>query len=104
EAELEVGLDRVQPAVLKRVGPDLVAEPDPAPLLMQIDDHAGAGRQDPADRFTQLLAAIASARREDVAGETFRMEPHQRGTPAADLALDQRQMLPHIDTVSENDH
>ena len=31
------------------------------------------------------------------------MEPHQRRPAAADVALEQRQMLPAIDDIAEND-
>src|SRR5208337_2502642 len=88
EAQLEVGLDRVQSAILQRVGPDLVAQSDPAALLMEIDNHAGVGRQDPVDRFVQLLPAVASRGTEYIAGQALGMKPYQRGSPPSDLALD----------------
>ena len=46
EPELQVGLDGVPPAVLERLRPDLVREPDAASLLVHVDEHALPGRFD----------------------------------------------------------
>src|SRR5580704_8948368 len=88
EAEMQVRFDRVHPVVLQCVGANLVAKPDAAALLVQINHDAAIRRRDSLERLLQLLTAVASRRRENVAGEAFRMEPHQRRTPAADLTLD----------------
>ena len=40
EAEPRVGLDRILPVILERIGLELVDEPDPAPLLIQVHDDA----------------------------------------------------------------
>src|SRR5271167_2405197 len=88
EAEMQVGFDGVHPVVLQRVGANLVAEADAAALLVEINHDAAIRHHDSLERLLQLLTAVASRRREDVAGQALRMEPHQGGAPAADLALD----------------
>src|SRR5208282_351840 len=103
EAEVQVRFDGVHPLVLQRVGANLVAEPDSAALLVEINHHAAVRRHDSLHRLLQLLTAVASRRRKHVAREALRMEPHQRRASAADLALDQRQMLAAIDDVAEDD-
>ena len=58
EAEGQVGLEGVEPVVLQGVGVDLVVEPDPAPLLAEVEQVA-AGLVDPGDR---LVAAAGRSR------------------------------------------
>src|ERR1700735_1162957 len=103
EAEMQVCFDGVHPVVLQRVGANLVAQPDAATLLVEINHDASIRRHNSLERLLQLLTAVASRRREHVAGEALRMEPHERRAPAADLALDQSEMLAAIDDVAEND-
>ena len=43
EAEAAVGIDGVEPAVLERIGAQLVGEADAAPFLPQVEQHAAAG-------------------------------------------------------------
>src|SRR5208283_6103070 len=88
EAEMQVGFDGVHPVVLQRVRANLVAEPDSATLLVEINHDAAIRHHDSLERLLQLLTAVASRRREDVAGQALRMEPYQGGAAAADLALD----------------
>src|SRR6202040_1337399 len=103
KAEMQIRLDRVHPVVLQRISPNLVAEPDSAALLVKINHDSAIRRHDSLERFLQLLAAVASRRREHVTGQALRMEPHQGTTSATDLSLDQRQMLAAVDDVAEDD-
>ena len=50
EAERQVGIDGVEPAVLERVGPDLVQEADAASLLPQVEQHAAGFLGDAQER------------------------------------------------------
>lgn len=75
EAEALIGLYRVETLILKPVGPELVDEPDAAPLLRQIEQDAAARRRNGVDGAAQLLPAIAFEGAEQIAGETFRMQP-----------------------------
>src|SRR5271156_2162947 len=103
EAQMQVRFDGVHPVVLQGVGANLVPETDSAPLLMEINHDAAVRRHDSHERLLQLLAAVASRRREYVASQALRMKPHQRSAPSADLALDQRQMLSAVNDVAEDD-
>src|SRR5262249_15178121 len=59
EAELEVRLDGVASAVLQGVGADLVREPDPASLLVEVDEDAAPRHRDGRERLAELVAAVA---------------------------------------------
>src|SRR5580704_11488404 len=102
EAELKVGLDRIHPLILQRVGFDLVTQADSAALLMQVNDYARLGSENLMDRLIELLAAVASLRAENVAGQAFRMQPHQGGTSAAYVAADQREVLAAVNDITED--
>ena len=78
EAELLVGLDGVGAFGLQRVGADLVAEADAAPLLPQIDDDAAARRGDGGERAVELLAAVALERAQRLAGPALRMHAREQ--------------------------
>ena len=71
EAELDVRLDRVEALLLQLVGAELVQQPDPAPLLGHVEEHAAALARDLRERLLELLAAVAAQRVEDVAGEAL---------------------------------
>ena len=77
-AEGEVGLDRVEALVLQVVGLDLFDQPDAAAFLRQIDQHAGPFAADHLQGHVELVAAVAAERRQQVAGEAGRVQPHQR--------------------------
>src|ERR1051326_1383240 len=77
EAEGGVGVDRVEALILELISAHLVDEPDAAPFLLEIEDHAAAGLVEPRQRELELVAAVAAARAEHVAGEAGRMQPHR---------------------------
>ena len=60
EAELLVGVDRIEPGILQLIGAQLVDEADAAALLREVQQHAAARRGDRGDRAAQLVAAIAA--------------------------------------------
>src|SRR5260370_36364711 len=99
---MQIRFDRVHPIVLKSASANLVPEPDSAAFLVKINDHSGFRSHYPLERLLQLLAAIASRRREHVASQALRMEPHQHRPSTADLALEQRKMLAAIDDILED--
>ena len=82
-----VGLHRVGAGILKRVGPQLVEEPDPAPLLVQIDDDAAPLLRDAPHGGVELKAAIAPLGREDVAGQALRVHADHDVGPVGDVTL-----------------
>ena len=85
EAQGEVGVQRIQPAILQRVGAQLVRQADAAALLGQIQHCPGTLGGDAADGAAKLGAAIAAQAAEQVAGEALGMHPDQRlgGRPPA---------------------
>ena len=60
QAERGVRGDGVEPAVLERVRPQLVRQPDPPTLLPEIEEHAGALGDDGGQCAAELLAAVTS--------------------------------------------
>src|SRR5262249_7619088 len=54
EAELEVRLHRVAPAILQGVRADLVRQADAPALLVQVDEDAGARLRDQLERLCEL--------------------------------------------------
>src|SRR5581483_8425121 len=56
EAELLVGVDRVEPGILELVGAQLVDQADAAALLREIEQNAAARLGDRGDGAAQLLA------------------------------------------------
>src|SRR5262249_2018178 len=69
EAELEIRLDGVATLILERVGANLVCQPDPPALLVEVDEHAAPGRSDQGERLLELVTTITALGAEDVAGE-----------------------------------
>src|SRR5262249_57694735 len=59
EAQFEIRLDRVPPAILQAVRADLVGESDATALLVQVDEDTLPRRGDALHRLRQLLAALA---------------------------------------------
>ena len=97
QPELEVRVDRVVALVLQVVGAQLVQQPDPAPLLGEVEQHAAAGLLDHRQRRLELLAAVAAQRVEDVAGEALGVHAHEHVVRAGDLALDERDVVLVVD-------
>ena len=93
QAELEVGVDRVHPAVLQLVGAELVEQPDPAALLRQVQQHAAALALDLRQCRLELLAAVAAQRVEDIAGQALRVHADEHVVPPRDSPLDQRDVV-----------
>ena len=86
KAEPVIGLDRVEPLILQRIGAHLVGKADAAPLLIEIKEDPRALGPHLRQSAAQLRAAIAFEASKKVAGETGRMEPRQNRCIAAGLA------------------
>ena len=56
---------------------NLRGQADAASFLAHVNQHAAAFFGDLPQRGVQLIAAIAAARTEDVAGETFAVHAHE---------------------------
>ena len=97
QAELEVGLDRVGALLLELVGAELVEQPDPAPLLGEVEEDAPALLLDHRERRRELLAAVAAHAVEDVAGEALAVDADEDLLGAVDLALDHRDVVFVVD-------
>ena len=66
-AQMEIGVDSVEPLFLKLIGAYLVHQADSASFLIEIDYGAGTFFLDHLHCAVELLAAVASHRAEDVA-------------------------------------
>src|SRR5439155_1158917 len=69
----------VEPAVLETVRADLVEEPDPPPLVVEVEEDAALGAPDHREGGAQLVAAVAAQRAEHVAGEALGVEADEDG-------------------------
>src|SRR5450631_1317889 len=93
EAERQVRLDGVGAAVLECVGADLVAEPDAAPLLPEVDDEAGPFGGDPLERGVELLPAVALERPDHLGGPALGVDTAEHVAGAGDVAAHDRHVL-----------
>src|SRR5258708_2536685 len=89
KAELDIGLHRVEAAVLQFVSLQLRHQADAAPFLLLVDQDAGPGRGNLFERHLELLTAIAAQRTKHVSGEALRVDTNQRRL-AVDIAHTQR--------------
>ena len=79
ETELEVGVDGVVALLLKLVGLQLVEQPDPPALLREVEQNPLPLLFDHSERCGQLVAAVASHRLKQIAGETFGVQSCEHG-------------------------
>ena len=93
QPEPQVRLDRVEPLLLQLVGAQLVEQPDAAPLLAEVEQHAPALGLDHRQRRLELLAAVAAQRVEDIAGEALGVHAHEHVLRSLDVALDERDVV-----------
>ena len=93
EAQLDVGVHRVQPLLLEGVGLELVDEADAPALLAHVQHHAPALRLDLPHGSRQLLAAVAALGAEHVPGEALGVDPAQDVLSVAELPLHQGHMV-----------
>ena len=104
EAELEVGLDRVEALLLQLVGAELVEQADAAALLGEVEQDAATLRPSIcSQRLLELRAAVAAQRAEHVAGHALRVHADEHVLAAVDVALDQREMVLVVDQLAEAD-
>src|SRR5207302_8428795 len=93
EAELLVGVDRVEPGVLQLVGAQFVDQANAAALLREIEQDAAAGFGARRDRAAQPVGAIAAQAGQKSARATFGMEPREHRFSGGGGADQDRKML-----------
>ena len=98
-----VGVNGVETAVLKRIGPHLVEKPDVAALLREIDENPAAGFGHQPKRPLKLLATVAFQAAENIAGDALRMQPHERFVGRVHLTHDDGEMLVPAKLGAEHD-
>src|SRR5439155_12510316 len=98
KAELDVRVDRVEPAVLEAVRANLVEEPDPPPLVVEVEEDAALGAPDHREGGAQLVAAVAAQRAEHVAGEALGVEADEDGFGPVELASRERDDLRAVES------
>src|SRR5437660_213204 len=76
QAQLDIGVDRVETAILQLVGLQLVGDPDAPPLVAaQVHHGAETGLGDHAQGRVQLGAAVTPPGPEHVPGEALAVHP-----------------------------
>ena len=98
EAEGEVRVDGVEPALLQAVRPQLVDEPDPAALVPAHVDDDAAVLVDAVQRGIELRTALALLGAESFTGEALRVHAHER-SGFGEIAGDDREVVGACDTV-----
>src|SRR5215470_5423382 len=78
EPKLLVRLYRIQSGILQLVGLQLRHQPDTTAFLLLVNEDARTFPRDQRQRHFQLLPAIATKRAKNIAGQTLRMDAHQR--------------------------
>ena len=86
QAEGEIGFHGVHAFVLQGVGADFVDEPDAAPFLAQVHNHAAPFGGNGLHGGFELGAAVAFLREEGVAGEAFGVDAGENGLGGGDVA------------------
>ena len=76
ESKALVGVDRVQPAILQRIGAQFIGQPDAAPFLPKVEKDATAFVTEDSQGFAELGAAVALEAAEHVTGQAFAVKPH----------------------------
>ena len=77
KTQVLIGFHGVVTGVLQFVSEQLVHQPDPAPFLKLIDQDAVARLRDCLLSERKLIAAIAPAGMEDIAGQALRVNPDE---------------------------
>src|SRR5205814_6100800 len=93
QAELDIRVDGVESLVLKTVRADLVEEPDPPPLVVEVQKDAAVGGADHREGGAELIPAVAAERAQYVAGETFGVKADEDGLRAVELTTRERDDL-----------
>src|SRR5436190_22330692 len=100
KAEPTVGVDRVEPAILQRIGPELVGEANAAPFLAKVEQDPAALRSENSERFLELRTAVAFETSEHIASEAFAMQSDQ-GRLSAERTDHQRHVLLAAGRIAE---
>src|SRR5207248_10639980 len=85
-------------AGLEAVRADLVEEPDPPPLVVEIEEDAALGAPDHREGGAQLVAAVAAQRAEHVPGEALGVEADENRFGPVELAPRERDDLGAVET------
>src|SRR5690606_26609438 len=103
KTEEAIGVDRVGALVLQGVGPDLVRQPDPPPLLPEVEDDPGAPANDLPHGAVELGPAIAFERAEDLPRDALAVDPHDHPLLSGWLAVNQGEVLASIALHGEDE-
>src|SRR5207248_1210763 len=77
ESQSFVGDNGIESLILQAISAQLVNEADAAALLREIKQDPVTFLRDRLDRSAQLIAAVAFKRAEQIAGETFGVQPRE---------------------------
>ena len=78
ESEPAICFHRVETLVLQFIGLQFIDQANAAAFLREIEHNTGRFFRDLPERKLELCAAVAPLRRENVAGETLRVDANQR--------------------------
>ena len=101
ETELEVRVDGIMALLLERVGPNLIAEADPSPLLEEVKNDTSPLCLNLHERLLELRFAVASERAERFPCKAGGVYAREAGTVSAQLSYANREVLDTL-FISEN--
>ena len=97
KSQLFVGFDRVETLFLKFVSANFGGQSDSSSFLAHIDKHAGTDIVNVLQRSVQLIAAIASARTENIPSQALAVDTDKCRLVCGNCSFDQGQMMDVID-------
>ncbi len=97
-----VSLDGVVTPFLEGVGPELVCEADPPPLLAHVEEDAVPVLPDQPHGEVELVAAVAPPRPEDVPGEALGVDPDE-GVVGGGVSGDEGEVALAVDEALVSD-
>jgi len=99
QAEKTVGVHRVGAVGLQIICTNFVRQADSTAFLAEVKNGTGATANNFGQRYIELFFAIALERAKNFARHTLRVDAHQDGRAAGNVAVNERNVLLHQSTA-----
>ena len=81
----------------------MLREPDTAPFLVEIQEHAATFFRDAGHRGLELRAAVAARRMKHIAGQALRVHADQHVLAVLDVAAHERDVRFAVELIGEGE-